>query len=152
VYRSTASLLVLGEGGFGGERGPILGAARHPSRPPDHVVLAETRPEQALLYRLSGDHNRIHSDPAVARLAGFERPILHGLCTFGFAGRALLHTLCGGDPARFRTMEGRFARPAYPGDGLATEIWVQGDTALFETKSARGEALLERGVFTFARE
>jgi acyl dehydratase len=152
VYRSTASVLVLGEGGFGGERGPVLGARRHPSRPPDHVVVAETRPEQALLYRLSGDHNRIHSDPAVARLAGFERPILHGLCTFGFAGRALLHTLCHGDPGRFRTMEGRFARPAYPGDGLATEIWVDGEAALFETKSTRGELLLERGVFTFAKE
>jgi acyl dehydratase len=152
VYRSTASLLVLGEGGFGGERGPVLGAQRHPPRPPDHVVTGETRPEQALLYRLSGDHNRIHSDPEVARLAGFERPILHGLCTFGYAGRALLHTLCGGDPARFRTMEGRFAKPAYPGDALATEIWVDGETAQFETRSARGEALLERGVFTFAKE
>jgi acyl dehydratase len=153
VYKTVASLLVLGEGGFGGERGPVLGAHRHPPRPPDHVVLASTRPEQALLYRLSGDHNRIHSDPAVARLAGFDRPILHGLCTFGFAGRALLHTLCDGDPARFRSMEGRFAKPAYPGDGLVTEIWVDGETALFETRCQRsGEALIERGEFAFAKE
>jgi acyl dehydratase len=152
VYKSVASLLVLGEGGFGGERGPVLGAHRHPSRPPDHVVRAATHPEQALLYRLSGDHNRIHSDPGVARLAGFDRPILHGLCTFGFAGRALLHALCDGDPARFRSMEGRFAKPAYPGNGLSTEIWVDGETALFETKSAAGEALIERGEFCFAKE
>ena len=92
-----------------------------------------THPEQALLYRLSGDRATIHSDPAVARRAGFEGPILHGLCTFGFAGRALLHAACGDDPARFRAMEGRFAKPAYPGDELVTEIWLGEETAFFET-------------------
>jgi acyl dehydratase len=85
-------------------------------------------------------------------MAGFEKPILHGLCTFGVAGRALLHTLCGGEPARFGAMEGRFAKPAYPGDGLATQIWLDGDRAIFETRSARGEPLIERGEFSFAKE
>ncbi|MGH7290509.1 MAG: MaoC/PaaZ C-terminal domain-containing protein [Myxococcota bacterium] len=151
MYRSTASILVLGEGGFGGPRGRVLGGPRHPSREPDHTVSEATHPDQALIYRLSGDDNRLHSDPAVARLAGFDRPILHGLCTFGYAGRALLNAVCDGDPARFRTMEARFGKPGFPGDELTTEIWIEGETALFETRSQRGEALVERGVFTFAK-
>lgn len=151
IFRNIASLFVLGEGGFGGAQGPVLGGPRHPAREPDHTVTEVTRPEQALIYRLSGDHNRIHSDPAVARLANFERPILHGLCTFGYAGRALLNAICDGDTARFRTMTARFAKPGYPGDALTTEIWVEREIAYFETRSQRGEALVERGVFTFAK-
>jgi acyl dehydratase len=151
LFRNIASLFVLGEGGFGGPHGPILGGARHPAREPDHTVSEVTRPEQALIYRLSGDHNRIHSDPAVARLANFERPILHGLCTFGYAGRALLNGICDGDTARFRSMTARFAKPGYPGDTLTTEIWVEREQAHFETRSQRGEALVERGIFTFAK-
>ena len=151
IFRSIASLFVLGEGGFGGAQGPVLGGARHPGREPDHTVSEITRPEQALIYRLSGDHNRIHSDPTVARLANFERPILHGLCTFGYAGRALLNAVCDGDPERFQTMTARFAKPGYPGDTLSTEIWVDGEQAHFQTRSQRGEALIERGVFTFAK-
>ncbi len=151
MFRNVASLLVLGEGGFGGPHGPVLGGARHPAREPDHTISEVTRPEQALIYRLSGDHARIHSDPAVARLANFERPILHGLCTFGYAGRALLHTLCAGDPARFCSMSARFAKPGFPGDMLTTRIWVEGETAMFETRSQRGEALVERGAFTFSK-
>ncbi len=151
MFRNIASLLVLGEGGFGGPHGPILGGARHPAREPDHTVSEVTRPEQALLYRLAGDHSRIHSDPEVARLAGFERPILHGLCSFGYAGRALLNAVCDGNPARFRSMSARFAKPAFPGDMLTTRIWVDGDLAQFETHSQRGEKLVERGAFTFMK-
>jgi acyl dehydratase len=151
MFRNVASLLVLGEGGFGGPHGPLLGGVRPPAREPDHVIHEVTRPEQALIYRLSGDHSRIHSDPAVARLASFERPILHGLCSFGYAGRALLRTACDGDPARFRTMTARFAKPGYPGDRLTTRIWVDGEHACFETRSQRGETLVERGSFTFAK-
>jgi len=151
MYRNITSIFVLGEGGFGGPRGPVLGGPRRPAREPDHTVSEVTRPDQALLYRLSGDRSRIHSDPAVARLAGLDRPILHGLCTFGFAGRALLNAVCDGDPARFRAMSGRFAKPGYPGDTLTTEIWVEGESALFEVHSQRGEALVERGTFTFSK-
>ena len=79
-----------------------------------HQVSYKTQPDQALLYRLSGDRNPLHSDPEFARTAGFPRPILHGLCTYGFTGRALLHTLCGSDPARFKSMEGRFSKPYFP--------------------------------------
>jgi acyl dehydratase len=149
VFRNTTALLVLGEGGFGGPRGPTLGGPRAPQRPADFTVQNATHSAQALWFRLAGDRNRIHTDPAAARQAGFERPILHGLCTFGFAGRALLGAVCGGDPARFRSMEGRFARPALPGDTLITEIWLGPDVAYFQTRNGRGESLLERGVFGF---
>ena len=76
-----------------------------------------------VLYRLSGDRNPLHSDPAFAAMGGFDRPILHGLCTYGFTGRALLHALCGGDPARFRSMEGRFSSPVMPGEALTIAMW-----------------------------
>ena len=88
---------------------------RRPTATPDHSVTYATRTDQALLYRLSGDRNPLHSDPAFAAMGGFDRPILHGLCTYGFTGRALLHTLCGADPARFTSMEGRFSSPVLPG-------------------------------------
>ena len=94
----------------------------------------QTTAEQALLYRLSGDRNPLHSDPAIAEKAGFERPILHGLCTYGFSGRAVVHTVCGGDASRFQHIEGRFASPVYPGEALTVRIWDRGDgTAVFTT-------------------
>ena len=82
-----------------------------------------TRPESALVYRLSGDYNPVHADPAVARAAGFERPILHGLCSFGVSGHALLKTLCGWDAARLKEIGCRFSSPVYPGETIRTEIW-----------------------------
>ena len=97
------SAFIRGEGGWGGDRGPSgarNAAARPGARPRGHRT--QTRHDQALLYRLSGDRNPLHSDPAFAAMGGFDRPILHGLCTYGFTGRALLHALCGGDPARFK--------------------------------------------------
>ena len=97
------------------------------------MVTYDTRPDQALLYRLSGDRNPLHSDPAFARRAGFERPILHGLCTYGFTGRALLHTLCGSDPGKFGKMAGRFTRPVEPGDILDVAIWREEGGARYRT-------------------
>jgi acyl dehydratase len=143
----SASMFVRGEGGFGGERGPSAPWAP-PGRPADQVVIYRTRPEQALLYRLTGDHNPLHSDPAFAARAGFERPILHGMCTYGYTGRALLHTVCGSDPARFTSMEARFTRPVVPGDELSVAVWVEGDTAYFRTAS-NGVTVLDRGRLTF---
>jgi acyl dehydratase len=142
-----SSIFVRGEGGFGGERGPSA-PWTPPERPPDRVVSYQTRPEQALLYRLTGDHNPLHSDPAFAAKAGFQRPILHGLCTYGYTGRALLHAVCGSDPARFTSMEARFTRPVVPGDALDVTIWVDGDTAYFRTES-NGATVLDRGRLTF---
>ena len=143
----SASIFVRGEGGFGGDRGPGTRWAP-PERPPDHVVTYQTRPEQALLYRLTGDHNPLHADPAFAARAGFQRPILHGLCTYGYTGRALLHAVCGSDPARFKSMEARFTRPVLPGDELDVAIWMVGDTAYFRTES-NGATVLDRGRLTF---
>lgn len=128
LFTNRSTIFVRGAGGFGGERGPST-SGRHapPERSPDHVVAYETRPEQAAVYRLSGDVNPLHIDPDFAKMAGFERPFLHGLCTYGFVGRAVLHSLCGGDPARFGSLEGRFADQVYPGDIIVTKIWVTGD-------------------------
>jgi acyl dehydratase len=149
-YTTGSSVFIRGAGGFGGERGPSSAATPLPSRAPDAVVTYETRDDQALLYRLSGDRNPLHCDPAFARRAGFERPILHGLCTFGFTGRALLDTVCGGDPARFRSMSGRFSKPLYPGDTITVKIWIDGADVQFRTESAGGVVALDAGRGSFS--
>ena len=140
---------IRGEGGFGGERGSSE-PWQLPDRAPDHKVTQHTRPEQALLYRLSGDRNPLHSDPAFAARGGFSRPILHGLCTYGFTGRVLLHELCGSDPARFISMSGRFSAPVLPGQALVITIWRgESGTAQFQTASQDGTVVIDRGVATF---
>ena len=149
LLKTRTSLFIRGEGGFGGERGPSP-TFELPSRKPDHVVSYKTREDQALTYRLSGDRNPLHSDPAFAKLAGFDRPILHGLCTYGFTGRALLHTLCGGDPSRFKSMDGRFSKPVYPGDELSICMWVDGGQCRFQTKNQNGDVVLDQGIMNFA--
>jgi acyl dehydratase len=155
LVTSTSGLFIRGEGEFGGDRGPG-NDWRRPGRPPDHAVVQPTRPEQALLYRLSGDRNPLHADPAFAARGGFARPILHGLCTYGVTGRALLHTLCGSDPSRFLSMSGRFTRPVLPGDPLVVSIWVDGGggtdgggTALFQTATEDGTVVIDRGRMEF---
>jgi acyl dehydratase len=148
LVTTRASIFIRGEGGFGGDRGPAS-EWRVPERSADLQVNYQTRPEQALLYRLSGDRNPLHSDPAFAARGGFKRPILHGMCTYGYTGRALLHGVCGSDPARFKSMEGRFTSPALPGDELTVSIWVDGSTAYFRTTS-NGAVVIDRGRLTFA--
>ncbi|HVE94038.1 MAG TPA: MaoC/PaaZ C-terminal domain-containing protein [Acidimicrobiales bacterium] len=137
-FTTRSAVFIRGEGGWGGERGVSGGRNAAPDVKPDEVVTYSTRADQALLYRLSGDRNPLHSDPAFAAAAGFDRPILHGLCTYGFTGRALLHALCGGDPAKFVSMEGRFSQPVFPGDDLTVSIWVDGDSAIFQTSTGAG--------------
>jgi acyl dehydratase len=149
LFKTRSSAFIRGAGGFGGERGPSGPVNEPPTRKPDHEVTYQTRPDQALLYRLSGDRNPLHSDPEFAKMAGFPRPILHGLCTYGFTGRALLHTLCGSDPARFKSMEGRFSKPVFPGEALTITMWVDGKTCIFQTKNERGEVVLDQGKMTF---
>ena len=153
LVTSRSSAFIRGEGGFGGDRGPSDGW-RRPEREPDRRVLQPTRPEQALLYRLSGDRNPLHADPKFAARGGFSRPILHGLCTYGVTGRALLHAVCGSDPARFRSMSGRFSRPVLPGDTLVVSIWLpeddgDGDTALFQTATEDGNVVIDHGRMQF---
>ncbi|MGH9059802.1 MAG: MaoC family dehydratase, partial [Acidimicrobiales bacterium] len=145
LYTTTSSAFIRGEGGFGGDRGPS-GKVELPERAADHKVTYQTRPDQALLYRLSGDRNPLHSDPSFAALGGFDRPILHGLCTFGFTGRALLHEVCGSDPDRFVSMAGRFSRPVLPGDALTVEVWhLEDGQAGFRTSTAAG-VVIDAGV------
>jgi hypothetical protein len=108
LFKVKMSMFCRGAGDFGGERGPSPTFVL-PTRKPDHELTYATREDQALTYRLSGDRNPLHSDPAFAKMGGFDRPILHGLCTYGFTGRALLHALCGSDPTRFKAMDGRFS-------------------------------------------
>ena len=113
-----------GEGGFGGERGPETPKHVPPSgQAPDHVVTMPTSKTQALLYRLNGDLNPIHADPAVAEAAGFPGPILHGLCTYGHATLAAVDALTGGDPDKLTSIQGRFSKPVFPGDTIVTKLW-----------------------------
>jgi len=149
LFRTRSSAFIRGAGGFGGDRGPSGASYELPARKADHEISYETRPDQALLYRLSGDRNPLHSDPEFAKLAGFPRPILHGLCTYGFTGRALLHALCGGDAARFKSMEGRFSKPVFPGEALTIKMWVDGYSCLFQTLNDAGEVVLDQGRMTF---
>ena len=147
LVTTRSGIFIRGEGGFGGERGTDPPWER-PDRAPDHTVNLETRPEQALVYRLSGDRNPLHVDPKFAARGGFDRPILHGLCTYGVTGRGLLHALCGSEPARFGSMYGRFSRPVWPGDTLTISIWETGDgAALFQTARPDGTVVIDRGRF-----
>jgi acyl dehydratase len=150
LFKTRMSAFIRGEGGWGGDRGPSGGKNAAPDRSPDHKVTYETRPDQALTYRLSGDRNPLHSDPEFAKLAGFDRPILHGLCTYGFTGRALLHSLCGSDPARFKQMDARFSKPVMPGDTLTVSMWVDGNEAVFRTETQNGEIVIDNGLCRFS--
>jgi acyl dehydratase len=138
-----------GDGGFGGPSGPVRKPAPEPEGAPDLSVTLPTRPEIALLYRLNGDHNPLHSDPALAAKAGFPRPILHGLATFGLVGRALLRGACGGDTARFGRMECRFSAPVFPGETIRTDLWLQDGGAAFRAVAVeRGIAVIGNGRLT----
>lgn len=119
----TQTLFCRGDGGFGGPSGPVRKPPSVPERAPDHSCALPTSPQSALIYRLSGDRNPLHADPAVARKAGFERPILHGLATFGLVCRALLRRLSPGRPSALTAMNGRFSAPVFPGETVETEIW-----------------------------
>jgi acyl dehydratase len=150
LVTTHSSVYIGGAGGFGGDPGATEPWQR-PDRPADHQVTYRTRPDQALLYRLSGDRNPLHSDPTFASRGGFPRPILHGLCTYGFTGRALLHTLCESDPARLLSMDGRFSRPVLPGQSLTISMWDDGaGRALFQTATEDGTVVIDRGVITFS--
>lgn len=126
VCETEWTIMYLLDGGFGGAPPPKSSRVRPLEREPDWIVEEKTTPEQALLYRLSGDHNPLHADPRMAEKAvkvTEGRPILHGLCTYGFVGRAILAEECGNDPARLRSFTGRFSKPVWPGDTIVTRGW-----------------------------
>jgi acyl dehydratase len=136
LYTNVGSSFMRGEGGWGGNRGPSGPKNIPPERAADHEITYVTARDQAFVYRLSGDRNPLHTDPAFAALGGFDTPILHGLCSYGFTGRALLCTLCGNDPARFLHVEGRFASPVIPGEALTVRMWSVADGEAVFTTSA----------------
>lgn len=127
----TSTTFARGNGGFDGPTGPLKPVHALPDRSPDTVFDWPTLPQAALIYRLSGDPNPLHASPAVAAAAGFKAPILHGLCTLGIAGYAILCTQCGNDAARLKGLDLRFSSPVYPGETIRTEMWRDGDVVSF---------------------
>jgi len=141
--------LLRGNGGFGGPAGPVPAPHAVPEREADGVCDLPTLPQAALLYRLNGDYNPLHADPAVAAAAGFQRPILHGLCTLGIAVHALLRSLLRYDGERIGRLGVRFSAPFYPGETLRTEFWVDGDQVSFRSHALeRGVTVLNAGYMT----
>ena len=136
----TQTTFGRGDGGFGGPQRTSPKPHPIPERAPDVVCDLPTRPEMALLYRWNADMNPLHSDPAIAAKAGYPRPILHGLATFGVAAHAILKEMCGYEPARFKSIAGRFSAPVYPGETIRTEIWRDGSMVSFRAR------LVERDV------
>jgi acyl dehydratase len=135
-----------GDGGFGGPTGPVRTPHALPETPPQLVCDLPILPQAALIYRLSGDYNALHADPQHARDVGFPRPILHGLCTLGMAGHALVRTYCDYDPKRLAKMDVRFSAPVYPGETLRTEMWRDGSVISFRCLAAeRGKVVLNNG-------
>jgi acyl dehydratase len=151
IFTNKSTLFIRGAGGFGGDRGPSTKDLNiPPQRLPDYTVEDITLPQQAAIYRLSGDPNPIHIDPEFAALAGFEKPFLHGLCSYGFGCRAILKTLCNNDPKQFKTIQGRFTDQVYMGDSLYTKIWkTEAGEALFQMETKKGNVILGQGKTTF---
>jgi acyl dehydratase len=148
LARTTAGVFLRGNGGFGGSAGPAEPRPRVPETPPDITVTLPTRPEQALYYRFNGDDNPLHASPAFARAAGFPRPILHGLCTFGVITHALIKSLCGYDPAGLKSFGCRFSSPIFPGETIQTEIWKSG---IFRARAVeRDVTIVGHGFFTLS--
>ncbi|MER6354113.1 MaoC/PaaZ C-terminal domain-containing protein [Streptomyces sp. NPDC001634] len=140
LWTNDAQIFVRGEGGWGGDRGPAT-RLEPPAGDPDKVVERPIREDQALLYRLSGDYNPLHADPEFAKLAGFERPILHGLCTYGMTLKAVVDSLLGGDVTRVRSYTTRFAGVVYPGETLRIRMWREADRVRVAVRAVeRGDA------------
>jgi len=139
LWTNTSSIFARGEGGFGGERGPS-GKLELPDREPDATLITPTLPQQALWYRLLGDRNPLHVDPAFAAAAGFPAPILHGLATYGIVCKALTDALLDGDASRVRGFGVRFAGVVYPGETLRTLAWADGDRYLVSTTVVERDA------------
>jgi acyl dehydratase len=148
LFTNRFVLALRGEGGFGGESGPAPGN-EPPEREPDHVVETPTLPQQALLYRLSGDKNPLHADPDFAKMGGFEVPILHGLCSYGINCKAAVDAALGGDVNRVARYEARFRGVFFPGETMVTKLWQEGDKLYLNAESKeRGAPVISNGALT----
>jgi acyl dehydratase len=142
----TSSMFARGDGGFGGPPGTVQSASATPAGSPDFSLNIQTRPGQALVYRLSGDRNPLHCDPEAAARAGYERPILHGLCTYGVCCRAILETYADFEPAAIKRLAARFSAPCYPGDIISVDFWRASDHLAFQARvPERGVTIVKNG-------
>jgi acyl dehydratase len=141
LFTNRFSLFLRGEGGFGGESGPKAGN-QPPERKPDGVIESPTLPQQALIYRLSGDKNPLHCDPDFAKLGGFDKPIIHGLCSYGIVCKAVVDHVLGGDVAKVARYQVRFAGVGYPGETYLTSWWREGNQILIEARSKQRDAII----------
>ena len=144
LFTMGCTIVARGDGGFGGPKGKGIPPYRPPRREPDLSCDITTRQDQALLYRLTGDRNPLHADPAAARAVGFDRPILHGLCTFGVACKAVLQTICDYDYTLVREFDARFSTPVLPGDTITTDMWQEGNVVSFVCSVKEREAVVLR--------
>lgn len=149
LFTNRPAIYLRGEGGFGGDSGPSR-SDRPPDRDPEHVVESPTLPQQALLYRVSsGDKNPLHADPGFAAFAGFERPILHGLCTYGIVCKAVVDSALEGEPERVSSYRARFSGHVFPGETLVTSIWEEDDRLVVSAVTAeRGKTVLSNASIT----
>ncbi len=147
VATMVSAAMLRGDGGFGGKPGPQPPPYKLPETAPLKSVDIKTHPNSALIYRLSGDRNPLHADPKAAAAGGFKTPILHGLCTYGVAGRAVIKACCGGDPARLKSLQVRFSSPVFPGETIRTEMWPDGERVAFRARVVeRDVVVLNNGL------
>ncbi len=148
LFTNRFSLFIRGEGGWGGDSGPKPGNEK-PERDPDLVVESKTLPQQALLYRLSGDKNPLHADPEFSKLGGFDVPILHGLCSYGIVCKAVVDNMLGGDTGKVARYQARFAGVVFPGETIVTAMWKNGNTILIDAKvKERGLNVISNAAIT----
>lgn len=149
LFTLSNTIIARGDGGFGGQNGRGPAPHRVPRREPDLSCDLQTRPDQALLYRLTGDRNPLHANPLLAKSVGFDVPILHGLCTYGIACHAILKTICGFDHTLISAMDARFSLPVLPGDTITTDMWQEGNIVSFQCSAKeRGAVVLKNGKCT----
>ena len=141
LFTNRFSLFLRGEGGFGGESGPKAGNEA-PTRAPDGVITSSLLPQQALIYRLSGDKNPLHADPDFAKMGGFDKPIIHGLCSYGVVCKAIVDKVLGGDVTKVARYQARFAGVGFPGETYLTSYWKEGDRILIQAKSKERDAVI----------
>ena len=151
VAENESTVFIRGSGGFGGKKsqtgGDTDGSDVPPKRAPDAVVKEKTHENQAALYRLSGDYNPLHIDSQMSSIGGFEKPILHGLCTFGIAAKHIHNTFGKRDPTTFKSIKGWFTKHVFPGETLQTEMWKEGNRVIFQVRVVERDALaISKGV------